>query len=908
MTTNVGSAHDFWSYQRRPLDVMFKPNSVAIIGATEREGSVGRTIVWNLMSSTFGGTIYPVSLKRKSVLGIKAYKSIADVPEQVDLAVIVIPAKYVPDAVQQCVDAGVKGAIVISAGFKEIGEEGVALEQKVLDIARVGGMRIVGPNCLGVMSPVTGLNATFARRMALPGNVGFISQSGAMCTAILDWSFRENVGFSAFVSIGSMLDVQWGDLITYLGDDPHTESIVIYMESIGDARAFMSAAREVAMTKPIVVIKPGRTEAAAQAAASHTGSLTGSDEVLDAAFKRCGVLRVDHISELFNIAELLAKQPKPKGPNLTIVTNAGGPGVLSTDALIRSGGALTPLTDDVLTAFDAILPAHWSHANPIDVLGDATPETYAKSVEIAAKDRDSNGLLVILSPQAMTDPTRTAQNLASSAKDLVKRKPLLASWMGGADVSAGESILNEAGIPTYVYPDTAARMFSYMWQNAKNLDGLYETPHWGQNMQPDRAMVAELVTRVRATERTILTEWESKQILGAYGIPTVQTVLALSAEKAASVASEIGFPVVVKINSETITHKSDVGGVRLNLHSPEEVKTAFYAIEGAVVEKYAREDFQGVTVQPMLDLSEAYELILGASPDPQFGPVLLFGTGGTLVEVYKDRALGLPPLNSNLAHRMMSQTKVYEALHGVRGRDPVDMEALESLMVNFSRLVVEQPWIKEIDINPLLVSAERIIALDGRVILYEPEVAEADLPKTAIRPYPAQYEQTWETKTGDEVGIRPIMPEDEPMMVEFHRKLSEESVYMRYFNRIKFTTRVAHSRLIRVCHVDYDRDIALVVTRQLADETHEIMAAGRLVKLPLQNGAEYSILVADEFHGQGIGTKLLRELIQIGRDEKLDWIEAYMLNSNAGMINVSRKLGFETRLEDGVTKAILPLT
>ena len=453
MTT--ASAHDFWNYQRRPLDVIFRPNSVAVIGASERAGSVGRTIVWNLISSTFGGTLYPINHKRNSILGIKAHKSISDIPEQIDLAVIVVPAKIVPQIMQECVDNGVKGAIVISAGFKEIGAEGVALEQEVLRIARSGGIRIVGPNCLGVMSPLTGLNATFAQRMAQPGNIGFISQSGAMCTAILDWSHTENVGFSAFVSIGSMLDVDWGDLIYYLGDDPRTKAIVIYMETIGNARSFMSAAREVALTKPIIVIKPGRTEAAAAAAASHTGSLTGSDEVLDTAFKRCGVLRVDDISDLFNMAELLGKQPRPKGSNLTIITNAGGPGVLSTDALLSSGGELTPISDEIEAKLDAILPVHWSHANPIDILGDATPETYAASVEIAAQDQTSDGLLVVLSPQAMTDPTQTAQMLVKLGGEFIKNKPLLASWMGGADVAAGSAILNQAGIPTYEYPDTA---------------------------------------------------------------------------------------------------------------------------------------------------------------------------------------------------------------------------------------------------------------------------------------------------------------------------------------------------------------------------------------------------------------------------------------------------------------------
>jgi len=473
------NALDVYRYAYQPLDPIFSPRSVAVIGATERKDSVGRTILWNLITNSFGGTVFPVNLKRPSVLGIKAYPTILEVPDNVDLAVIVTPATTVPSVIRDCVRKGVKGAIIISAGFKEIGSEGVELERLILAEARRGQMRIVGPNCLGVMSPVTGLNATFASAMARPGTVGFISQSGALCTAILDWSFRENVGFSAFVSIGSMLDVGWGDLIYYLGNDPRTESIVIYMESIGDARAFLTAAREVALTKPIIVIKPGRTEAAALAAASHTGSLTGSDEVLRAAFRRVGVLRVDSIDDLFHIAEVLSKQPRPKGDRLTVVTNAGGPGVLATDALISNGGRLAQISPESMDELNKILPAHWSHNNPIDILGDASPERYTQTLELMAKDPNSDGLLVILTPQAMTDPTQTAEHLKPYSTGL--GKPLLASWMGGADIATGESILNQAGIPTFEYPDTAARMFNYMWRYAYRLRSLYETPQFPED-------------------------------------------------------------------------------------------------------------------------------------------------------------------------------------------------------------------------------------------------------------------------------------------------------------------------------------------------------------------------------------------------------------------------------------------
>lgn len=912
--TTANPAYDILHSQRHPLDAIFAPKTVAVIGATEKAGSVGRTLLWNLISNPFGGTVFPVNPQRPSVLGIKAYPTIAAVPEQVELAVIATPAQTVPGVINECVEAGVKGAIIISAGFKETGIAGVELEQQILEQARRGKMRIIGPNCLGVMSPLTGLNATFASAMARPGSVGFISQSGALCTSILDWSFRENVGFSAFMSIGSMLDVGWGDLISYLGDDPRTQSIVIYMESIGDARSFLSAAREVALTKPIIVIKAGRTAAAAQAAASHTGALTGSDEVLNAAFRRCGVLRVDTIDDLFNMAEVLAKQPRPKGPRLTILTNAGGPGVLATDALITEGGELAELSPSTIEALNQLLPPHWSHHNPIDILGDADPERYVKALEIVAKDPNSDGLLVILTPQAMTDPTQTAEQLKAFAerenggstatgdrgrnpKSKI-RMPILASWMGGAEVAAGEMILNRANIFTFPYPDTAAHVFNYMWRYSYNLHGLYETPLLPAFCEPGNAqctLATDIIQTARQEGRTILTEWESKQLLTAYGIPTVETQVATSIEEAVMQANTIGYPVVLKLFSKTITHKTDVGGVQLNLMDADAVRVAYRAIETSVGQNVGAEHFLGVTVQPMVKL-DGYELILGSSLDPQFGPVLLFGTGGQLVEVFRDRALALPPLNTTLARRMMEQTHIYKALKGVRGRKPIDLAALEQLLVRFSQLVVEQRWIKEIDINPLLVSSERLIALDARVILHEPTVTEDKLPKLAIRPYPTQYVTPWTLKDGTPVTIRPIRPEDEPLMVQFHQTLSEQSVYYRYFHLIKLQSRVAHERLTGICFIDYDREMALVADYQEPETgLHKILAVGRLSKLHRANEAEFAMLVSDQYQGGGLGTQLLRQLLQVGRDEQLEHIMAEILSENRAMQQVCQKLGFHMR-------------
>ncbi len=885
----------------QPLDVFFAPKTVAVIGATETAGTVGRTILWNLVGSPFGGIVFPINPKRPSVLGVKAYKHISEVPEEVDLAVIVTPAATVPGIIHDCAEEGVKAAIVISAGFKEIGPAGLELERQTLLEARRGNMRIIGPNCLGVMSPLTGLNATFASAIARPGNVGFISQSGALCTAVLDWSLRELVGFSAVISIGSMLDVGWGDLIYYLGNDPRTRSIVIYMETIGDARGFLSAAREVALNKPIIVIKAGRSEAAAKAAASHTGSLAGSDEVLEAAFRRSGVLRVNSIADLFYMAEVLSKQPSPKGPRLTILTNAGGPGVLATDALVASGGELTELSPEALESLNQILPAAWSHNNPIDVLGDASPERYAKAVEIAAKDPNSDGLLVVLTPQAMTDPTQIAEHLKPYAK--LDGKPILASWMGGADVAAGIAILNQAKIPTFQFPDTAVRAFTYMWRWAYNLKGLYETPSLPEDSAeyaPNKTLTDEIIQNARDAGRTILTEAESKQVLDAYYIPTVRTVVARTVEEAVEQAERMGYPVVLKLFSETITHKTDVGGVQLNLAGRDAVERAWRRIQTSVSEKVGAEHFQGVTVQPMIKSSDGYELIIGSSLDAQFGPVLLFGTGGQLVEVFKDRALSLPPLNTTLARRMMEQTKIYKALKGVRGRKPVNLAELEQVMVRFSRLVVEQPWIKEIDINPLLASPERLVALDARIVVHGPEVNKDQLPKIAIRPYPNRYVSAWTMKDGTDILIRPIRPEDEPMMVKFHATLSERSVYLRYFHLMNLSQRVAHERLTRICFIDYDREMALVAERQGA-----IFAVARLTRILGTNDAEVAVLVSDQFHRRGLGKEMLARLIIVGGDEKLSALKADILPDNRDVMRICEKLGFTLRhsIEDEVVKA-----
>lgn len=880
-------SHDILRENRRSLNAFFSPRSVAVIGATDREGSVGQAFMQNLKNEAFRGRIYGVNPGRSEVLGVKCFASIKELPETPDLTVIAIKAKRVPGVIQECAEKGCKNVIIISAGFKEIGEKGTALEREILSIARKSGMRIIGPNCLGIMRPQTGLNATFANGMAKKGSVAFISQSGALCTSILDWSRQANVGFSTFVSIGSMLDVNWGDLLHHLGGDPYTKTIVLYIETIGDAHAFMSAAREVALSKPIIVLKAGATEEARKAANSHTGSLAGSFDVLRTAFRRVGVLRVERIAELFYMADLLSKQPRPRGNRLAILTNAGGPGVLSTDALIREGGQLAKLAPESIEALNAFLPPHWSHGNPVDILGDAPPETYRKAMDVITKDPNVDGILVVLSPQPMCNPTETAKVLSAFAK--CGNKPISASWMGGEAVDEGRRILSNAGIPTFDYPDTAAKHFVMSWRYDRRIRNLYETPRFAVDPEEtlqEKTLLRELFTKAKAEERVLLNETESKQILAAYGIPTVPTFVAKTANEAVSRAERMGYPVVLKLNSYEITHKSDVGGVILDLDDAAAVRDAFQQIQDAV----SADVFEGVAVEPMVK-TDGVELILGSKVDGQFGPVLLFGAGGRLVEITRDHALGLPPLNTTLARMMMQQTRIYHALHGVRGKKPVDLDALEQLLVRFSQLVIEQPRIQEIDINPLLVSDEGMVALDARIVLHPSEIPDHQLPRPAIRPYPVQYISHWALRSGTEVTIRPIMAEDEPMVAEFHRFISDRSVYLRYFQALNLSQRIRHERLIRVAHVDYSREMAIVMETDL-EGVPTILAIGRLSVVGDTGDAEFAMLIRDDRQREGIGSKMLTELVAIAKAEGMRRVIAEILPDNRGMQRVCERVGF----------------
>jgi acetyltransferase len=870
---------------RHSLDPIFRPRSVAVLGASATSGSIGSILIRNLLGNPFGGVVYPINPKWRAVHGVYCYPNLAAAPEVVDLAVIATPAATVPGLIQECIKRGVRAAIIISSGFSELGAEGKQLEQQIQATAR-GKMRIIGPNCLGVIHPPSNLNASFAASMAQPGKVALLSQSGAICTSILDWARENRVGFSSFVSAGGMLDVDFADLIDYFADDPVTRSIILYMESIGDVRKFLSAARSASRTKQIIVVKAGRHEAGAKAAASHTGAMAGADAVFDAAFRRAGVLRVTSIPDLFNMSEILAMQTQPRGPALALVTNAGGPGVMATDALMLEGGQLATLSAQTMAALNTVLPSFWSHANPIDLLGDATAERYRVAVKACLDDAAAEGLLIMLTPQAMTDPTETARQVAGVAQGA--GKPVLACWLGGTAVRPGRDLLHQAGIPTFNSPEAAIRAFLHMVQYRRNQELLYERPAaLPEDWQPNSERVRQLLAGVRASGRTLLTEAEAKEVLAAYGVPVVPAVACRTMDEAALAAERIGYPVVLKLLSSTITHKSDVGGVRLNLADKASVCAAFEAIRTSVARRVGPEAFDGVTVQPMVK-EAGYELIVGSSVDRQFGPVILFGSGGILVEVFQDRALALPPLNRTLARRLMERTKIYRALQGVRGQKAVNLEALETLLVRFSQLLTDFLEIEEVDLNPVLATPERVLALDARMVLVAADRPAEEWPQLAIQPYPNQYTAPFRLRDGTEVVVRAIRPEDEPLIVDLHGRHSEHTIRMRFFSLVKALSR---DSLIRLCHLDYNREMALVAVLR-EGEALRILGVSRYYLNPETGAAEFALVVEDAYQAKGLGKHLLERLIGVARDRGVKRLVGQILRENTPMLGLTAALGF----------------
>ncbi len=879
------------------LDSIFKPRRLALIGVTSNPLSVGGTVLRNLVGAGFGGVVYPVTPDFEAVLGIQCWPDVRSLPRKPDLGVICAPAAKVPDLVRQCGEAGILGLVIVSAGFGEAGADGAALEAALREERRrFDGLRIIGPNCLGVIVPGLNLNASFAAGMPKAGRVAFISQSGALCTSVLDWALEQDVGFSHFVSIGNMLDVDFADLIDYFGEDEKTESIILYVESVRDARRFMTAARAFARTKPILAYKAGRFAESARAAASHTGALAAEDAVYAAAFQRAGVARVFEIRDIFDCAELVARHKPPTGPRLGIVTNAGGPGVMATDALIACGGELAELAPETIAALDEALPPMWSRGNPIDILGDARSRRFAAATASALDDPNVDAVLVILTPQAMTNPTGAAKAVGELAAKA--RKPVLAAWVGGASVREGLQILTKAGVPAYATPEQAVRAFMTLVAYARNLEILYETPRdVPLRFRLDREETARSLAAAAAAGAggEALTEAASKSLLEAYGIPTTMPRAAADAEAAVEAARAIGLPVAVKILSPDITHKTDVGGVALGLADEGAVRAAFARVTAAARAARPQARIEGVTVQRMVRADAGVELIIGAKRDPTFGAVLMAGLGGVATEVLRDRALGLPPLNERLARRMLESLRCWPLLQGIRGLPGVDLDRLVEILMRFSYLVADQPAIRELDVNPLLAAPDGIVALDARVIL-DPERAGPQAKPyahLALRPYPEELVSRAELEDGARLLLRPIRPEDEPLWKEMLASCSRETIYSRFRYFFQWSE---HRVATRYCFIDYDREIAIVAESE-EDGRRRLVGVGRLVADPDHETVEYAVLVTDAWQNRGLGGLLTDTCLAIARHWGLRRIVAETTTDNDRMITVFRKRGFAVEVD-----------
>jgi acetyltransferase len=889
------------------LDKIFNPKSVAIIGASDAEGSVGYAIVKNFTGLGYAGKVYYVNIRKPEILGVKTYPTVEQVPESIDLAIIATPAKTVPDVMEGCGRARVRGTIIVSAGFKETGPAGKVLEERVLATAKKYGIRVIGPNCIGIIRPRINLNATFLDKVPKPGNVAFLSQSGALGSAILDWAIHENIGFSNFVSVGSMIDVDFGDLIDYFGTDPKTKSILMYIEGITEARKFMSAARHFSRTKPIIVVKSGKFSESAKAAASHTGSLSGEDDIYDAAFKRAGVVRVEEIADLFNSAEVLGTQPLPKGPNLAIITNAGGPGVMTTDALIARGGKLSKLSQKTLEGLNNILPPFWSHGNPVDVLGDSRADRYKAAVEACLNDENIDGILIIFTQQAVSESVEIAKELVELVRSKAfQNKTILTSFMGYGAVQEANSILNANNIPTYSTPEQAVNTYMTMYQYKRNVELIYETPEeLSVDASPPKRPITVIFRNAASEDREVLTEDEAKRVLKYYNFPVVETAVANNVDEAVAYAQRMGFPVVLKILSPQIVHKSDAGGVILNVHSRTEVREAFEILIQRATAYNPNAQIIGVTVQPMLQ-KKGYEIIIGGKTDPLFGPVILFGMGGIGVELFKDYSMGLPPLNTTLIRRMMEETKVYQLLKGYRNSPPANIKKLEETMLLFSQLLIDFPQIKEIDINPLLINEKDACILDARIVIDKERVSRKFEPHEhmIISPYPKKYEKLWTLNNGQDVLLRPIKPEDEPMWLEMFQNLSEESIRYRFFQMLKDTP---HEVRVRYCNIDYDREIA-IVAEQTQEGRRKILGVSRLSIEPDGKSGELAFLVSDRWQNQGLGTKMVDYVLDIAKEMGVEEVYSIMLLDNYRALSLTKKMGFELEyLSDGTVRGTLSL-
>lgn len=869
------------------MEQFFDPKSIAVIGANDRPVSIGAALIDNLLLGGYTGTIYPVNPKYTTIRGLQAYPSITAIEQPPELAIIATPIASAPDIVRQCVRTGTQGVIIISAGGKELGGEGAFIEEQIAGAAEGSGMRIIGPNCMGVIRPSKNLNATFAGGMPAKGTLAVISQSGAICAAILDRAAEENMGFSHFVSIGSMLDVDFGDLIDYLGNDGSVKAILLYMENLTNPRKFMSAARSVSRIKPIIVLKAGKSKAGARAASTHIGAMAGEDAVYDAAFKRAGIVRVPSLSRLFDCAELMAKQPRPEGTRLAIITNGGGPGVMAADTLAEYGLDPAPLSDELTATLNDMLPHFWSHANPIDILGNATVERFTSVVELCMASKEFDGILIIMVPQNLTAPEEVANALTKLTKR--KRLPVFASWMGGPRVAEAVNILNQANIPTYETPERAVRAFLYMVEYTRNLELLSQAPpKLATELYFNRDQVFRTIYECFEQETDMLSEIQSKEVLAAYGIPVNPTVLAASADQAVALAADMDGPVVMKIVSPDISHKSDADGVHLDLRTESDIRQAFDRITTAARSFNPEARITGVSLQPYI-ANPDFELLMGSTTDSMFGPVLCFGSGGVFAEVLDDKALGLPPLNRLLARRMMEETRILRLLEGYRSSSPADLEKLEELLMRLSQLVIDFPEIVELDINPVLIKDGQPIAVDARIRLARTE-GNNNL-HLVISPYPQHLERHDFTDMQMPLFIRPIKPEDAPLFVELFNSLTPTSIYYRFFSVVKT---LSPEILARFTQVDYDREISFVALDDSGDQ-EQMLGVANIVGEPDGKRGEFSVLIGDPWQGKGIGAKLLLQCLRIAQERGMEIVWGTVLAENRYMIALGKKLGFTVK-------------
>lgn len=890
------------------LGCIFDPHRIALIGVTRNPNSVGGKVLSNLVGGGFGGVVYPVNAGVESVLGIHCYPDPAHLPKPPDLAIVCSPAEQVPAQVAACGEAGVRGLIIVSAGFKETGEAGRALERGIREEqARFPGMRILGPNCLGVLVPRLNLNASFAPALPANGGIAFISQSGALCASVLDWALEERIGFSSFVSVGNALDVDFGDLIDYFGEDEHTRSIILYLESLSDARSFMTAARAFAREKPIIAFKAGRYAASAEVAASHTGAMASEDAVFDAAFRRTGIARVTDLGDVFDCAELIGRGKLPRGPRLGIVTNAGGPGVIAVDALIAERGVPARLAPETLARLDEVLPPAWSHGNPVDVLGDANSRRIEKALQVVLEDAGVDAGLVIVTPQAMTNPDATARVVGKLAQ--ATSKPVLAAWLGGRAMREGLPILAAAGVAAYATPERAVRSFMTLVAYARNLETLYETPKDVAIQFPyDRAEAKRRFIAAHPGMGDVLTEDASKNLLASYGIPVVAPLLAGSSAEAVAMAERLGYPVVLKVHSRDVTHKTDVGGVALDLAGPEMVAAAFDTVVRSARSKRPEARIEGVTVQTMVRVTDALELILGIKRDPVFGTVIMAGMGGTGAELLADRSIGIPPLNERLAARMLESLRMWPLLAGYRGRAPVAVGQLIEVLIRLSYLAADYPEITELDINPLLCTPSEVVALDARVVLERARLGTAAEPYAhlALRPYPEKWVRPVALPDGTPLTLRPIKPEDEPLWLAMLGTCSKETIYSRFRYHFHWNT---HETATRYCYIDYAREIAIVAeVADAGDGGRTLVGVGRLIADPSHETGEFAVLVVDAWQHRKLGGVLTDYCIEIARDWKLQRVVAQTTTDNRPMIAVFERRGFSVaRGEDAAVDVSLEL-